>query len=401
MTRSVEPLLADPHRRYNPLLDEWVLCSPHRLNRPWQGSIEPAPRPAGQTYDPNCYLCPGNERAGGHRNPDYAHVYAFDNDFPALLMSSSADGANLTGNDFRTRHAGDGERGAPRGAEATPVIGALGRAPRGVVRRQDPPRRGFETAYRDLLHADPAHGVCRVLCFSPHHELTLARMPVSDIALVVDAWAEEVERLGRDPNLQYVQVFENKGEMMGASNPHPHGQIWATAHVPMVSARKTASQRAYFASHRRDLLGDYLVRELAAGERIVAANDHWVVLVPFWAVWPFETMILPRRKVADLPSLEREERGALAAIMRELLVRYDNLFETPFPYTMGWHGQPLGDPDPAWRLHATYNPPLLRSATVRKFLVGFEQMAEPQRDLTAEQAAQRLRSLSSKHYLTV
>jgi UDPglucose--hexose-1-phosphate uridylyltransferase len=251
----------------------------------------------------------------------------------------------------------------------------------------------------DLFRAEPASGICRVLCFSPHHELTLARMEIKDIALVVDAWAQEVERLGRDPSLQYVQVFENKGEMMGASNPHPHCQIWATAHVPMVAARKTTSQRTYFASHRRDLLGDYIERELAARERIVVANDHWVVLVPFWAVWPFETMILPRRKVADLPSLEREERDALAAIMRELLVRYDNLFETSFPYTMGWHGQPLGDPDPAWRLHATYNPPLLRSATVRKFLVGFEQMGEPQRDLTAEQAAERLRNTGGKHYL--
>jgi UDPglucose--hexose-1-phosphate uridylyltransferase len=313
--------------------------------------VEPAAQRAERSYDPNCYLCPGNERAGGHRNPDYTHVHAFDNDFPALLMF--ADGAA----DLK-------------------------------VSTTEP-----------LFRADSACGVCRVLCFSPRHELTLARMPVSDIALVVDAWAQEVERLGRDPNLHYVQVFENKGEMMGASNPHPHCQIWATAHVPMVPARKTTSQRAYFASHRRDLLGDYLERELAAGERIVAANDHWVVLVPFWAVWPFETMILPRRKVADLPSLEREEREGLAGIMRELLVRYDNLFETSFPYTMGWHGQPLGDPDPAWRLHATYNPPLLRSATVRKFLVGFEQMGEPQRDLTAEQAAERLRSVSGEHYL--
>ncbi len=343
----VSSLFESPHRRYNPLLDEWVLCSPHRLNRPWQGSVERMPRAPEQTYDPNCYLCPGNERAGGHRNPNYTHVYAFDNDFPALLTS----------------------------------LGGAGQYQRG------------------LLRAAPADGVCRVLCFSPHHGLTLARMATSDIALVVDAWADEVQRLAREPRLNYVQVFENKGEMMGASNPHPHCQIWATGHVPVVPARKTETQRRYFAAHARDLLGDYAGEELARGERIVAANDHWAALVPFWAVWPFETMIVPRRHVADLPSLEREERDALAEIMRELMVRYDNLFETSFPYTMGWHGQPIGDPDPAWRLHATYNPPLLRSATVRKFLVGFEQMAEPQRDLTAEQAAERLRGVSDTHYL--
>jgi UDPglucose--hexose-1-phosphate uridylyltransferase len=224
-------------------------------------------------------------------------------------------------------------------------------------------------------------------------------MELDDIALVIDAWADESARLARDARIKYVQIFENKGEMMGASNPHPHCQIWATAYVPTIPGRKTTAQRRYFDSHGRDLLGDYLDGELSHGERIVAANDHWVVLVPFWAVWPFETMILPRRNVADLPSLDRDERAALATIMRELLARYDNLFETSFPYTMGWHGQPLGDLDPSWRLHATYNPPLLRSATVRKFLVGFEQMGEPQRDLTAEQAAERLRDAGGRHYL--
>ena len=343
-TPSFASLFSSPHRRYNPLLDEWVLCSPQRLNRPWQGSVERVPARAEESYDPACYLCPGNARAGGHRNPLYTSVYAFDNDFPALLMDAAVD--------------------------------------------VDP-----NAATSDLFRAKPANGICRVLCFSPHHELTLARMEIKDIALVVDAWANEVERLAGDTRLKYVQVFENKGEMMGASNPHPHCQIWATAHLPTVPGRKAAAQQRYFAAHGRDLLGDYLGEELSRGERIVATNDHWVVLVPFWAVWPFETMIVPRRKAAALPSLDRDERDALAAIMHELLVRYDNLFETSFPYTMGWHGQPLGDPDPAWRLHATYNPPLLRSATVRKFLVGFEQMGEPQRDLTAEQAAERLRSV--------
>ena len=344
-TPSFASLFSSPHRRYNPLLDEWVLCSPHRLSRPWQGSVERGPARAEKSYDPACYLCPGNARAGGRRNPHYTSVYAFDNDFPALLMDGADD------------------------VDPNAVTSAL-------------------------FRAEPADGICRVLCFSPHHDLTLAHMEINDIALVVDAWATEVARLAGDTRLKYVQVFENKGEMMGASNPHPHCQIWATAHVPTVPGRKTAAQQRYFAAHGRDLLGDYLAEELSRRERIVATNEHWVVLVPFWAVWPFEAMIVPRRRVAALPSLERHERDALAAIMRELLVRYDHLFETSFPYTMGWHGQPLGEPDPSWRLHATYNPPLLRSATVRKFLVGFEQMGEPQRDLTAEQAAERLRSVS-------
>jgi UDPglucose--hexose-1-phosphate uridylyltransferase len=354
------PLFQSPHRRYNPLLDEWVLCSPHRLDRPWQGRVEHAPARAEKSYDPNCYLCPGNTRAGGHRNPEYTHVHAFDNDFPALLMDQGFGGAGRPSPEQARRPAGQDD---------------------------------------EFFWAEPAHGVCRVLCFSPHHELTLARLPVSEIALVVDAWAEEIERLGQNRELKYVQIFENKGEMMGASNPHPHCQIWATTHVPVMPARKTASQQKYFAAHGRDLLGDYLERELAVRERVIAVNEHWVVLVPFWAVWPFETMIIPRRRVSNLPSLERDERDALAAIVHELMVRYDNLFETSFPYTMGWHGQPLGALNPAWRLHATYMPPLLRSATVRKFLVGFEQMGEPQRDLTAEQAAERLRGTGTRRYL--
>jgi len=358
-------------------MDEWVLCSPHRLDRPWQGRIEHAGAAAEKSYDPNCYLCPGNARAGGHGNPQYTHVYAFDNDFPALLMPDSG-GADL-------------QVGQDSGGAALQASHDAGTAA---------DLAGLKASTTDaLFRAEPARGVCRVLCFSPHHELTLARMDVKDIAVVVDAWAEEVEMLTQNRELKYVQIFENKGEMIGASNPHPHCQIWATGHLPVVPARKTASQQTYFDAHGRDLLGDYLERELSSGERIVTSNDDWVVLVPFWAVWPFETMIVPRRRVSDLPSVERGERNALAAIMRELMVRYDNLFETSFPYTMGWHGQPLGDPDPAWRLHATYMPPLLRSATVRKFLVGFEQMAEPQRDLTAEQAAQRLRETRTTRYL--
>lgn len=336
-----------PHRRYNPLLDEWVLCSPHRLERPWQGQVEdevPETRPR---FDPSCYLCPGNTRAGGHVNPDYPTTFVFDNDYPALLPESAS-----------------------------------------------PP-----TDEGGLLVSEPATGRCRVICFSPRHDLTLARMPPSEIRPVVDTWAEETAALGSDPAIRYVQVFENKGAMMGCSNPHPHCQIWATGHVPLVPARKLASQRAWYERHGRDLVGDYLERELAEEERLVCRNDHWVALVPWWAVWPFEVMLVPVRRVADMPSLQSAEREALAEILQRVSVRYDNLFRTSFPYSMGFHGRPTdGEEHPWWRLHAVYYPPLLRSATVRKFLVGFELTAEPQRDLTAEDAAARLRDQSESHF---
>ena len=339
--------LKTPHRRYNPLLDEWVLCSPHRLQRPWQGQVEdeaPENRPG---YDPSCYLCPGNLRANGERNPAYTATFAFDNDFAALLPESAIAPVDEDG----------------------------------------------------LLVAEPATGRCRVLCFSPRHDLTLAEMDVEAIRPVVDTWAREVKTIGAEPAVRYVQVFENKGAMMGCSNPHPHGQVWATSYVPVGPARKLETQRAYFERHGRDLLGDYLRKELAAGERIVCRNDHWVALVPFWAVWPFEVMLVPVRRVPDLPSLRGAEREALADVLRRVSVRYDNLFRTSFPYSMGFHGRPTdGEEHPWWRLHAVYFPPLLRSATVRKFLVGFELTAEPQRDLTAEDAASRLRAQAETHY---
>jgi UDPglucose--hexose-1-phosphate uridylyltransferase len=336
-----------PHRRYNPLLDEWVLCSPHRLQRPWQGQVEDAPPQTRLRYDPSCYLCPDNVRANGQKNPAYATTFAFDNDFPALLPGSDARPADDSG----------------------------------------------------LLVAEPATGRCRVLCFSPRHDLTLAEMATPEIRPVVDAWAAEFETLGSDPAIGYVQVFENKGAMMGCSNPHPHCQVWATGHVPLIPAKKRAAQEAYFARHDRDLVGDYLEKELAAGERVVFRNDHWVALVPFWAVWPFEAMLVPVRRVGDLPALTAPERDALADAMRRLTVRYDNLFRTSFPYSMGFHSRPTdGHEHPYWRLHAVYYPPLLRSATVRKFLVGYELTAEPQRDLTAEDAAARLREQPEAHY---
>jgi UDPglucose--hexose-1-phosphate uridylyltransferase len=331
-----------PHRRYNPLLDEWVLCSPQRLERPWQGQTEASPVERPSRYEPDCYLCPGNLRANGERNPRYEATFAFDNDFPAL----------------------------------SPRLDA-----------------GTQPAEDDLLRAHPESGVCRVLCFSPRHDLTLSDMDLSGLSAVVDAWAGEVERLAADPRIAHVQVFENKGEMMGCSNPHPHCQIWATQHVPTGPARRLAAQRGYFEKHGRDLLGDYLARELSEGVRVVCRNEHWVALVPFWAAWPFETLLLPARRVADLPGLEAIERTALADVLGRLNRRYDNLFHCSFPYSMAWHGRPAdGAPHPWWRLHATYYPPLLRSAAVRKFIVGYELAAEAQRDVTPEDAAARLRA---------
>ena len=335
-----------PHRRYNPLLEEWVLCSPHRLERPWQGQVETSDEKPLLSYDPDCYLCPGNRRASGAQNPPYASTFVFDNDFPALVSG--------------------GER----------------------VELEE-----------GLLVARAERGVCRVVCFSPRHDQSLARMSSGQIREVVDTWAEELRSLGARDDVGYVQLFENKGELMGCSNPHPHCQVWATEHVPTIPARKLAAQRRYHLAHGRDLLGDYLEGEVRDGRRVVLQNEAWVVVVPFWAVWPFETLLLPRRRVDELQSLSPAERDALSDILKRLNVRYDNLFRTSFPYSMGWHGRPAdAEHHPYLRLHAVYFPPLLRSATVRKFLVGFEMTGEPQRDLTPEQAAARLREMPEVHY---
>ena len=336
------------HRRFNPLTEEWVLCSPRRTERPWQGQVENFATAHVPSYDPNCYLCPGNERAGHVKNPNYTSTFAFNNDFAAL----------------------------------------------------QPNGQNWHVYEEDLLIAHAEPGICRVICFSPHHDLTLPQMQTNEIRLVVDAWVEEAHYLRKRDDINYVQIFENKGQAMGCSNPHPHGQIWATKHVPQIPAAKTRSQQAYFRSHDRDLLGDYLKLELAKQERLICRNEFWIALVPFWAIWPFETMLIPVRLVPDVTALSPEERDALASIIKQLTTRYDNLFETSFPYSMGWHACPAdGEEHPYWRLHAVYYPPLLRSAAIKKFLVGYEMTAEPQRDITPEEAALRLREMPEIHYL--
>lgn len=345
-----------PHRRFNPLTREWVLVSPHRTKRPWQGQVEQPPQEQRPPYDPTCYLCPGNARANGAINPQYEHTFVFTNDFSALLP-------DIASGEYASS---DGQPG-----DAAPP----------------------------LLYARSERGICRVVCFSPRHDLTLAEMDVSAIARVVDVWAQEYEELGALPFIGYVQIFENRGAMMGASNPHPHGQIWATERLPLTIMREDVAQRDYLAATGRSLLADYLTLELQREERLVCVNDHFVALVPFWAVWPFETMIISRRHVGALSDLTPEERAGLADILKRLTTRYDNLFQITFPYSLGFHQRPTdGAPHPAWHLHAHAYPPLLRSATVRKFMVGFELLAEAQRDITPEQAAERLRALPERHY---
>lgn len=329
-----------PHRRFNPLTGEWVLVSPQRTQRPWQGYTEKIPEAKRPAYDPNCYLCPGNKRASGAVNDNYTSTFVFTNDFAAL---------------------------SPDTPTQKPVN-------------------------HDILKSDPVTGTCRVICFSPFHNLTLPEMPEEDILKVVQVWISQTNELLQ--LYKWVQVFENKGEIMGCSNPHPHGQIWAMSTLPHMAALEDARQADWFTRNGSKLLLRYLDCELEQQERVVLQNDHWVALVPYWAVWPFETLLLPRRHVPRIVDLTAAEQRALAEVLKKLLQTYDKLFNVSFPYSMGWHGAPAGDMHTVyWQLHAHFYPPLLRSATVKKFMVGFEMLAEPQRDLTPEQAAKRLREL--------
>ena len=380
-----------PHRRFNPLRGEWVIVSAGRNARPWQGRLE-TPEPAQPPeYDANCYLCPGNERAHGARNPRYASTFAFDNDFPALLPEAvgaralglaAVPGPQSSVLKDRDQLALSPE---PRGDQLAPSPEPLSTSP-------EPP------APADLLTARPERGLCRVLCFSPRHDLTLPRMETPEIRQVIDLWAEEYAAAAALPWVRYAMAFENRGTQMGASNPHPHGQFWATESVPNEPARERLAFDEYRAAHGRCLLCEYLQREAQQGERLVCGNDHFVALVPFWAMWPFETLVVARRHLAAIDALDTVERDALADVLKRLTTRYDNLFETPFPYSMGVHQQPMRDTGHDWHLHLHFYPPLLRSATIRKFMVGFEMLGSPQRDFSPEDAAARLQAVGDTHF---
>ena len=342
-------LYAEPHRRFNPLTREWILVSPHRTQRPWSGQLEMAQAAPSLAYDPECYLCPGNQRAGGARNPDYGSTFVFINDFAALKP------------------------------EVQPAR--------------------FDESGRGLLLSESEAGICKVVCFSPRHDLTLARMTVAEIAAVVDLWANEFAAIASLPYINYVQIFENRGEIMGCSNPHPHGQIWANQTLPDEPRKEQESQQAYARQHGACLLCDYLQLETQATSRMVAENAHFAALVPFWAVWPFEILLISKAHAPNLVSLDPAMRESLADILKQITTRYDNLFEVPFPYSMGFHQAPTDDEaHPEWHLHAHFYPPLLRSATIRKFMVGYEMLASPQRDLTPEAAAAILKNLPATHY---
>jgi UDPglucose--hexose-1-phosphate uridylyltransferase len=341
-------LKQQPHRRFNPLTNEWILVSPHRTQRPWQGKQERGSAPTQVTYDPDCYLCPGNARAGGVRNPEYKTTFVFENDFAAL--------------------------------------------------KPDTPEGEFREG--DLLIARAESGVCKVVCFSPRHDLTLARMDAASIRPVVDTWTEQYESIGASPTINYVQIFENRGEEMGASNPHPHCQIWSGRTLPNEHQKELASQGAYLEKHGSCLLCDYVNLEARSRERIVFENEGFLVVVPFWAVWPFEVLCLSKRHVSSLTEFNDAERNGLCDALHRIAVRYDNVFETSFPYSMGFHQRPTdGREYPGWHFHAHYYPPLLRSAKVRKYMVGYEMLGMPQRDITPESAAERLRGMPEEHYL--
>ncbi|WP_372639009.1 UDP-glucose--hexose-1-phosphate uridylyltransferase [Fodinibius sp.] len=336
-----------PHRRLNPLTGEWIQVSPHRAQRPWQGKEESTSTAQKTEYDPDCYLCPGNDRAGDARNPEYDSTFVFTNDFSALKPGTPSEYRN-TG---------------------------------------------------DLLVAKGEKGICRVICFSPRHDLTLPEMETSQIRQVVDLWTREYRDLGRRKYINYVQIFENKGEIMGCSNPHPHGQIWAQETIPDEPAKEWKQQTDYYSKHGQTLLSDYLTLELELKERVVVENEHFVVVVPYWAFWPFETLVISRRPFSRFTDMTDEEQGGLADIIKQVTVKYDNLFEVSFPYSAGFHPAPTDEEEhPEWHFHMHFYPPLLRSATVKKFRVGYEMLGNPQRDITPEASAKLLKGLSPEHY---
>jgi UDPglucose--hexose-1-phosphate uridylyltransferase len=339
-------LTEDPHRRLNPLTNEWILVSPHRTSRPWQGEVAKLQTTTEPAYDPNCYLCPGNSRAGGARNPQYTSTFVFDNDYAALKPDTKPE-------------------------------------------RLDFDNLGF-------LVAEGEPGVCRVICFSPRHDLTLATMSPREIEPVVHTWVEQFRELGSREHINYVQIFENRGAMMGASNPHPHCQVWATSSIPEAPAKELIAQQQFLRSHKRCLLCEYVSVEQRQQGRMVCENDGFLAVVPFWAVWPFELLVCSRRHMANMDDFTPEDSGLLSDMLHRVTSTYDKLFQVPFPYSMGFHQSPTDKANhPEWHCHAHFYPPLLRSATVRKFMVGFEMLGTPQRDITPEAAAARLRELAT------
>ncbi|UIR55560.1 UDP-glucose--hexose-1-phosphate uridylyltransferase [Sphingobacterium sp. SRCM116780] len=343
-------LNSDPHTRLNILTGERVLVSPHRSKRPWQGQVEDVNQEQRPEYDAQCYLCPTNKRADGDVNPDYTESFVFVNDFSALLKD--------------TPHADINED--------------------------------------ELFIAESEKGICKVIAFSPRHDLTLPEMSVPAIKAVVDVWQDEFAALTKNEWIKYIQIFENKGAIMGCSNPHPHGQIWSQNHVPMELQKESVNQKKYFDKYGKTMLSAYIDAELKKSERIIEENDSFVALVPFWASWPYETMLISKRSVQNILAFTEKEKEDLAAILKLLTTRYDNLFNTSFPYSAGMHQSPVNSGDfPEWHWHMHFYPPLLRSATVKKFMVGYEMLANPQRDITPEFAAQQLRNCSTIHYKTV
>jgi UDPglucose--hexose-1-phosphate uridylyltransferase len=334
-----------PHRRWNPLVREWVLVSPHRNQRPWQGQVEKKPQQQPPQYDPSCYLCPGNPRAGGHQNPNYSGTFVFDNDFAALVPQTAPG----------------------------------------------------ELEIDKLIVASAERGICRVICFSPRHDLTISNMELNDVVRVVEVWTEQYKELGERDWINYVQIFENRGEMMGASNPHPHCQVWANETVPNYPTVEQKSFLEFSDESQKCLLCEYLRLENAAGTRVVCSNDFFTVVVPFWAIWPFEVLVLANQHSTGLDQLSTGAQRGLADVLKRITSGYDNLFGMSFPYSMGLHQRPTdGQPHSEWHLHAHFYPPLLRSATVRKFMVGYEMLGGPQRDITSETAAERLRATSEQ-----